>query len=611
MTHLLVRGSLVASLLCTPTLAFAQPAAEETEPLVVTANRTEVPISQVGNSITVITAEDLEKVQAVQVLDVLQSVPGVSVTQVGSVGGQSSIFIRGAQSYHTLVLIDGVIVSDAAAPQNVFQIEHLLAGDIERIEILRGSQSTLYGSDAIGGVVNIITKAGKKGLQQSLTAQLGSFGTEDVTYSLSGGTDRATGSFTAQFFNTGGFSAGDENDGNSEDDGYENLSVSGKGRVAVTDQVSVYGAFRRTEGSLEFDDNPGVDADDNNEFRQVSVRGGIELNLFNDRLSNDLSASYTENSRRDKDEAFGSSSFYSERVQFDYQGVFEPTETTNVVFGVSHRNEDAKNSFGFEENVGLTGYFLTVSQSFLDRLFLNVGGRVDDHETFGTFETYRVSAAYNHLETGTILRASHSTGFRAPSLNELFGSFSGNPDLEPEETKSFDVGIEQSLFNDRVTVGATYFDIEFEDFIDFDNVFFVYFQAEGRSEIEGIETFATFEISPNLSVGANYTYTDSRDEAGDRRARRPYNQGSASVDYQFAEGRGRLGLDVQSVVNSVDTGSRPLNDYARVTLRGDFQVNDLATLFARIENAGDEEYQQATGFGTADRAFYTGIRLKW
>lgn len=602
--------------------AAAQPAAPLLlDEVAVTADRVGTPIERIGSSITVITRAELERQQTRQVIDILRQVPGVTVSRSGSFGGTAEVRIRGTDNRNTVVLIDGVEVSDPSSTQTQFDFAHLLAGDVERIEILRGSQSTLYGGDAIGGVVNIITRAGGGPLRQSLTLEAGSFASNLQDYAVRGGGERLGFAFQVQRFDSNGISAADENAGNDEADAARNVTVSGKLSYQASDALTLRANLRHADADVEFDafvfPAGFMDAGETTEVRQTSARGAAELALWDGRWISAFGVGYTVNQRDDF--SAGVPNFFAdgERLKFDYQGTLDLHASGSLVFGAETETERFETRFEPPRDVRISGYYGLYQFDVAEQVFLSLGARLDDHETFGTETTWRATAAWLLDATATTVRGSYGTGFRAPSLFELFANAFGNPDLQPEQSDSFDLGVEQELLDGRLTLGVTWFRIDIENRIAFESRFdaegnFIgggFAQVAGRSESRGWELSAAYRPAERLALAATYTYNDAEDSLTGRRfSRRPRHAANLNVDYGFLDGRGQASLNLRYVADVVESGM-PLDDYLRADLALSWQAAADWRVFGRIENLTDEEYQEALGFGTPDRSYYLGTAL--
>ena len=371
-------------------VSMAHAQSPQTEDIVVTATRSATPISMVGSSTTVITADEIERDQAVEVIDVLRKVPGISITQTGSSGGTSSIFMRGMNSYHTQLLIDGVEMADPSAPQPTYDFGHLMVTDIERIEVVRGPQSTLYGGDAIGGVINIITKKGKGKPRTNVSAEVGSFYTKKLGAGISGSQNKLSYALSASYLNTAGYSAYDDRNGDVDSDGNENLTVNANFGVQVTDNLEFETRLRHMHAHHEYD-NSGSDSNSNSKKNESSIYAGSKFGLFDGRLQSKIGGSYI-TSERDYFAGDVRQSYYYDgsKHKLEYQGNLQIVEDHNLVFGAETETEGMKSN-SQKNDVQNNGYFLNYQFSLVEDLHLTVGGRLDDHQEFGTHDTYRLT----------------------------------------------------------------------------------------------------------------------------------------------------------------------------------------------------------------------------
>ena len=609
---------------------------EPEEEIIVTATRLETPSREVASSTTVITAQDIRNGQQRTVVDVLRSVPALDVVRSGGSGQTTSVFIRGAKSEHTLVLIDGVEVNDPITPARSFDFANLSTDDIERIEIIRGPKSTLYGSDAIGGVINIITKKGKGKPRFFASIEGGSFETYRERIGLSGGNDFANIYLSISRTDTDGISAAAEDDGNREEDGYENTSLSARFGLTPSADFSVNFTFRYIDSKADIDNFGGAFGDDPNNIldtKQVFLRAQANLIMLDDLWEQTIGLSVSTHDRRNDNDTDPAhpvdlvrSSFESQLTAFDWQHSFYLHENNVVTFGFEAEEEEGQSDFHSESAFGpfsstfgketarTYGYYAQDQIKFQDRLFTTLGVRVDEHSRFGSEVTYRIAPAYLIEDTGTKLKATYGTGFKAPTLFQLFSDF-GNTDLDPETSEGWDVGIEQQLMDKKATVGATYFHNEFDDLIDFDFVTSTY-KNVSQAESKGIEAFASARPTKQVTVGASYTYTDTEDETtGEELLRRAKHKFAMDVNYRFRE-KGNINCEVVYVGEraDVDPSTWPasrveLDDYALVNLAGSYNVTDNLEVFARIENLTDEDYEEVKGFGTPGVAGYVGVKL--
>ncbi len=625
-------AALSACLTFAPCPAFAE--AEDTPPvvgdddevMVITATRLPTELGRVGSSISVISAQDLAEQQTRFVTDVLQTTPGLSVSQFGPRGTGSTVRLRGQGAEGTLVLIDGIEVSDPSRVQTAFDFSQALAGNIDQIEVLRGSQSVLYGGDAVGGVVNILTRRGRGPATGSLLTEYGRFDSFLAAGSLEGGLmeDRFGYSLNLQYFDTEGFSAADENlPGNGEGEDYDNLSSSGRFDAALTDWIALKAAYRYAAGTLNFDRCGGPDCDDpdrGDDFLQYAGRVAVAVTALNGALTAQLGAAYTRNERDGFNDGASSGFFEGERTKIDFEGRYTVNPDHAVVFGVETEEErSVTDSDPGGADVRISGYYALYQGTFADALTLSFGARIDDHELFGTFETYRVTAAYG-LATGTKLKGSFATGFRAPSLFELFGVCCGdpnlgNPDLQPEESESWDIGVEQTLFGGAVRAEAVYFQIETDneiifDFTDFGGPSPNYINVPGTTTTNGVESVLSWQAAPTLDIDLAYTFTETETEAGARLDNRPRHIFNLNTNWAFLGDRGQLNLNLRHFADTVDNGaSVDLENPVIVNLALRYALLERLELSARIENLLNDQYQTEFGYGTADISAFGGIRV--
>ncbi|GAB4354204.1 MAG: TonB-dependent receptor [Methylohalobius crimeensis] len=629
---------LLLPLLGLPAVALAaqdQASTKRLDTLTVTASRVPVPLRRIGSSVTVITAEDIAARQAISLADALRSVPGLDVVRAGGLGQQTSVFLRGANSNQTLVLIDGVEANDPSNPGGLFDFANLTVDNIERIEILRGPQSTLYGGDAIGGVINIITQSGQAKPGADFSAEGGSFGSWRLTGNSSGRLDRFRYSVAASHLRSRGFSAADRRlDGNSEDDGYLNTTVSARLGWRALDNLDLDGVVRYNRTQTELDDCGGPHCDDPNERSyadQVFGRLQGKLDLFDGFWNQQLRLSYTLHDRNILDDpdaispfAPSTTHFIGEKYKVDWQNTFRLIDidtlvNDSLVAGITDERETASADDTPHRSASTLAYYAENRLTWLERFITTAGIRQDDPNHTGDKVTWRVTQAILIPETGTKLRGSYGKGFKAPTLYQLFapaGNFGpiGNSNLKPESSRGWEVGFDQSFWDERILLGATYFRNDFRNLIDF--AFGQGYLNLDRAESEGVETYLEIEPFDFLTLRGNYTYTRTEDETtGKRLFRRPSHKGSVDADFEVWENT-HLHLNVLAMGSRDDmdfsTGSRVrLASYAVVNLAARYRVNRNLEVFGRVDNLLDKRYQEVSGFGTSNVAGYGGVKLSF
>lgn len=603
-----------------------------TPPVVVSATRTPQPLDRVGSSITVITGEELERRQTTVVSDALREVPGFAVNRAGGVGQITRLRIRGSEGNQTLVLIDGIEANDPGADSE-FDFAQLFAADIERIEALRGPQSVLYGSDAAGGVVNVITRRGEGPVSFGGLVEGGSFQTRRAAGSVGGGGERYDFFLSGSALSTDGVSAASEERGNSEADAYWNGTTFGKLGLRPSDLLELDFVGRATRFSAEGDAFVGglgaVDADQETDGDLRYGRAQAKLKLFDGAWEQVLGFSGSRQDRHLQDNGVETSRFEGTKRKFDYQSnVYVPTPSfagTEHVFTVLLEDEQeevlAQSAFSDVdrkiESRAVAGQY---QLALFDRVFLTGGARSDDNEAFEDSTSWRATAAYLHKETATKLKASYGTGVKNPTAFELYGftaNFRGNPDLEPEEAKGWDAGIEQALFGDRLNLEAVYFDQRIDKLIAGAGQTAVNLDGESRSH--GVELAATANLLPGLDLRAALTVMRTRDPDGGELVRRPGETGSVNLSYRFLDGRALVDLGVihngeqrdfafDAMFNrSVVT----LDSFTLVNLAGSYRLTDGVELFGRVENLFDESYEETFTYGSPGIAAYAGLRLRY
>lgn len=609
------------------------------EEVVVTATRIEEPVEEVASSVTVITKKDIESKKAGTVLEVLKSVPGLDISQSGGPGQLTDIFIRGAKTEHTLIMIDGVEMNDPMSPGRSFDLSHLTVDNIEQIEIVRGPQSTLYGSDAIGGVINIITKKGEGKPKFFISGEGGTYNTFREAAGLNGGTKLVNYSLGISHLNTEGLSAANEKYGNTEKDGYENTSISARVGVTHSDCLDIDFIVRYIDAETDLDTKGGMGGDDPNyvsRSKQLFLRTQGSLLLFNGLWEQKIGLSFSNQDRDyldDKDAQHpddSSKGLYNSKMwKVDWQHNLYLHKTNTLTTGIEYEEERGESEYSWEsawgpneslfpeKSANIKGAYIQDKIVLYESLFTTLGIRVDDHSRFGSEITYRIAPAYLLKKTNTKIKTTYGTGFKAPSLYQLYAPATewgpiGNENLKPEKSKGWDAGIEQYLFQNRLTLGAAYFWNDFEDLIDFDwdkgyiNI--------AKAQTKGAEIFASARPLEDLTIRASYTYTDTQDkETGQRLLRRPLNKGSLNLNYIFLE-KGSVNVDIIYVGKQddmdPDTYERvKAGDYTLINLAASYDITKNIQVFSRIDNLFNQDYEEVKGYGTPKFSIFGGIKI--
>ncbi len=610
--------------------------------IVVSASRIEVPAEEIGTAATVLDREQIEDSQTRVTSDILRQVPSVAVNRSGPVGTFTQIRIRGAEANQTHVRIDGIEVSDPAS-SNEFDFANLLATDIERVTVLRGAQSALYGSDALAGVIDIRTRRGEGPFSIEGFAEGGSFATTTGNVRLGAGNEHHDYALSVTGLRSDGINISQFGD---EKDGYRNLSTSFVGAVRPRESVEIEAAARYTRFRLETDDDdfasPAtptqglvIDTDDDSKGWFFYGRLGGAAELIEDKLTQKVEVAFTDTKRegfaagtrevlRKGDRLkVGTQSLLSLRTpgiadaehHFVAGYEYERARFDKSEFGVALERKIVEHSVIGEYRIGL-----------IDRVFLSGAVRRDWNEFFDDAATWRVTAAILVPETEARIHGSYGTGVTDPTFDDLFGfdpdSFVGNPSLQPEESRSYDVGVEVSLASGRAVLDVTYFHATLENEIvpTFDPATFLgsVVNLAADSKRRGVEVSLTARPMPGLSVTGSYTYTRSRDGTGSAEIRRPRDLVSLNGAYRFMNDRAMINLGIDYNGDQEDNRffvTMPprrvtLDSYTLVSLAGSYRLGDGVEVFARVENALDETYQEVFSSRTHGIAGFAGVRAK-
>ncbi len=616
--------------------------------ITITANRTPTAIQRTGSAITVVSSEEIRKTNPGSLVDALRYVPGLDISETGGPGGSSSIRLRGANAGQTLVLVDGIRVNDASGASGEFDIGSIPSGLIDRIEVLRGPQSALYGSDAMGGVINIITRRGRGPLQGFAQVEGGSYGTLAGNAGVYGTKGPWSYSFAASGLHRDGFSRYGYRvprlraRGPFENDSTE--AIGGFGRLGYNPgtgfrfEVGAMSNVTRTEYDAAFGAFPDTPSASTRRFHSVWARA--EADSFDNRLTSALTLSANRTDRFYRDTGFTLASFPNpsswthsdftgDRFAAEYQGTIRLDRFGTLVLGAKTERETA---LTFDQGLipVLTPRVKTLDRQqdthslyslwqlpIGERLDVSFGGRLDHVPDVDTFLTWRTTAAYRILETGTKLRTSIGTGGKAPTLFQRYAPIYGTASLRPEHSFGGDLGIDQSLLDGRIKLSATLFYNKFQDLISFATIPGCpagCYQNVARAETSGLELEGSAVLwADYVTLKGAYTFLRAKDLATGRTlARRP-------------ESVGKLGLAVTPIENltiepsmtlvskrfSGNNQTQPLKPYARFDMHVNYKINQSYDVYVRGENLNNARYQEVANYGTTGRAVYAGMKATW
>lgn len=612
--------------------------ANAVDQVVVTAGRAADKLSETPVSTTVITAEILRQRQAVVVSDLLSRTPGVTVTRNGGVGGSTQVRIRGAETDQTAVLIDGVKLNDPSSTGGGYNFATLLAGDVDRIEVLRGPQSTLWGSQAIGGVVSMITKTPDGPLSGDATVEGGSRATAYARVGVGAGGDWGGWRLAAGSYTTAGVSNFDEAMGGKEKDGYHNTAVSGRLDLKVAEWATVDARLSYAAGRNEFDGFPApafafADTAEYGKTKELVSYLGTRLTSFDGALESRIGYSYTQTDRDNynPDQAVTTKTFDARGTDnsLEYQGTWTINPVWRAVFGAETERTWFRTAApsDFDPNptadrhaTGMDSVYGQLQAKPVAGLTLTGGVRYDDHDTFGSATTFQAGATWTPNDGATIFRANYGEGFKAPSLYQLYSDY-GNTALKPEEAKSWDIGVEHSVLDGRLRGSVTYFNRDTTNQIDFlsNNIppNFGGYANTAKTQADGVEVEGSFEVNSLLTLSANYTNMDAVNKSaganyGKDLVRRAGETANADAELSLPNGL-TAGVTMQYVGHSFDNAAntRRLKSYVLTDVRVSYPINDTFELYGRVENLFDQQYETLYRYGTLGRGAFAGVRARF
>lgn len=610
---------------------------------VVSAAREPLAGERVGSAVTVLTRRDLELRQGKQVVDILREVPGVAVNRSGSFGGQVDVRLRGAEARHTLVLVDGIKMNDAALG-STFDFAQLAADDIERIEILRGPQSSIYGSEAIGGVINIVTRRAARGLSLTAFAEGGAFQTGSTGFGARFGNDWVRAAFGYTWFKTAGISSADRRNGNAEADGFRANTYHGSAIFTPVPffELRLAGRYLHSRGGLDaFQDGFTIPClangvciavDDRSFYKAEHLFGKADavLKLFEGRLVNRTGIAHG----RVRNDSFGDAfaGLFENRstrrkidnettLRFETPSLLAAEHRLTFLFEHERQAVSSISGFGqFSRAIAARSYVGEYSGAFLDRVFVTGAVRFDDNDFFKDALIWRATFAYRHRETATRLHASVGTGVKNPDLFQLFGQFPGftpNPALRPENAFGWDIGVEQALLDGRLVLDVTYFNNRIKDLI----VASIQTATNvaGTTRISGVEIAVKWKATDALELGGAYTLTDARQSNSHQPVRRARHIGSVFATWTTDDKRGTVHVNARFngpqrdtvFLDNFTSRQTELDGYVLVGITGSFKVTPNVEIYGRVENLLNQKYQEVFSFGAPGFGAFAGVRVRF
>lgn len=607
---------LIACLCCLirPTIAAIEDT--EIEETLVIASRIEVPLKQIGSSVSVIDSDDIELLGYTSMADILRSQIGIATSNSGGIGKQTALRIRGEESYRTQIFLDGIKLSDPTATQVAPIVGDLLSSHIARVEIIRGPQGLIYGADA-GGVIYMRSPRAESELESGLTLEYGSYENVKLAAYMNGKSDRYDFAINALTFNTDGFNARSD-DPSEDEDGYSNTSLHGVFGYNPSEESRIQLVFRSLNAENQFDRCafPTVDNCENqNQSRFFRLSGTTEWGLARHNLA------YNQTAINRTSGVVGKTSFQTEGSieRLDYSGQADLKELGALVYAIEYEEEDVTTNTGEQLQRSQFSYYLEY-QGNVGKTYFTAGLRSDEQEQFGQHTSFRIGAArlFDYPNWSLKLKASSGSGFRAPSISEL--SYNAGPfafgeaatiQLKEETSFGYDFGVQLNT-QTGYQFEVVFFDQSIQDELFFDLIEFSgYLQASGESKSQGIEMVADMPVTDRIKLGGNLTYNKTEQQDTSPRIRRPRLIANFSVDVRLSPKLNFstfLRLSQGSEDSIFGTGTLALEDYELISINLSYRFNPSIKMYCRVENLADAQYQEITNFNTSGRALYLGIQ---
>lgn len=572
-------------------------AIETLDELVVQSTRIETPLDLMSSSVEVITAEELQASGVSYVSDALLLQQGISGSRSGGHGQATQIYLRGAKPQHTLILVDGVRMN-GQLDLNGYDLANLDLNSVERIEILKGPQSTLYGSDAMAGIINIITTKSHMP-RRYIQREMGKYGTEYTTAGISGGTEQLAYTFSFSDYSNEGFSSLKNNE---ETDAIDNETFFARLDGALSKHTKGYVSLRYIDAIGHYDDSFGTSHSAYRyEKEQLITRFAVE-HTITDTLRTQAGISYFDLERAEHS-AFGVSEYLSDTLSYDWNITAQPNEKNTLLLGL----EGHEDAYEFSASTGdLNNHaFLGLWQhQHKAGTILSLSSREDHHSQFGSAFTYQGGLHHTLSKSDTRLYASYGTGFKAPTSYQSYN----NPNLKAEKSEGWEIGFEQPFNDNQLQLAIAIFQKEYSQFIDYVRWESGPIYTNATTALsDGFEAGLTLYPSDTLTMRIGYSYLDNDSVDSSFTLRRPTHKLDSNLSWLPTD---KLQLTVligyvgkrQGVANEMDS-------YVPVQLTARYRADDTLTLYARIENLLDEEYELANGYNTPGKGLYGGVRI--
>ena len=594
----------------------------------VTASRTPIEVQHSSTTISIITAEQIAESKAVYVSELLQSVAGLNVSRTGGSGNITQLRMRGGEANHILVLIDG-IEANRLSSGSEFRFDKISTEQIERIEVLRGAQSSLWGSDALSGVINIITKRAKKGQEVTLSSSLGQRDYWRKGLSLGYGGDQFDIQLGADLVRTDGVNS--IRLGN-EKDGFNQKVLNLKSHYNFNNGAELGLVFHYKNSDGESDPSNSSDGYAEDDEKEYLSRVFYKWDSWQSRWQQQLAYSVVDQKNKNK-QASARSTYDGKKHKWMYQSTFKlPVSNDRInrqslTFAAERERdnyEQVTSSSSHKQRIVNYGYVAEYQLGFMDDFNFSASGRADDNDEFKNTKTYRLGLSYIYPDWGTKLHIAHATGVKNPTFTELFGwspaSFIGNPDLKAEHSKDWELGVSQEFFDEQMNLTVTLFQQRLKDEIASNKSYNGSINSDGESKRDGLELDLQGNLSGNIRYGFSYTYLVATEgvSGGDDKTevRRPKHQWSGLLNYAFFEDKANLQLSADHIGKHRDvdwsggSGSRvELDDYLLINMTINYAVASDFKLWGRVSNLFDEDYTEVSGYNDEGTTIYAGFEI--
>ncbi len=600
-----LRLTLSSYLIISATYSFA----EEIPTMVISANRYEEPLESLGSSVTVIDSKELKERNDFLLSDSLRSVPGVQVTQSGGPGKTTSIFLRGASASQTLIMVDGIPVNDNLSGQ--FDFGDFTTLGTEKVEVVRGSQSLMYGSDAMGGLINIVTSRPTEEAGINATLGGGNYGYQKYTVKGDTGGEYIRGNLYGSYTSLEGISTAVASDTNTEKDPYANLTL-GSSMEANIDDIKISPTVRYTKARTNLDGfdfaSGAVDALDYIQHRDT-LQSSLKIEKEGEEFSPSLIFGFNNDSYDAKDPAtsFNNYDYTSKTYTVQAQNLYTYSDEFKFLTGYSYEGNEGKNIDAFDRSRDVNSLFANIMLAPMKGTDIGAGMRYDHNSAFGEAITYRATLSQEINPLMSRVHSSIGTGFRAPTLSDLYFPGFSNENLSAEKSTSYDLGVESKF--GFVTTDVTGFYTRFRDLIAFNTETYLP-ENLSRAKTYGVESSIRFDVSDYIEPSLTYTYLESEDlETRQALARRARHQGGGSLRITPCD-EFMSRIDTFYLADRKDSDGANMDDYIVVNASLEYIYSDHIKPFIKAQNIFDNDYEEIPGYGTFGAFYYAGVELR-